>query len=128
MGIVEYSKKNYVQIIFIIMFFSFTLHTLREHYFLINKAEELSKNHKNIYSGCLFLEKKYSTKHGIERHDVSINGDKFLLQNMNIHGFPFHYKYYDFQQKMKHNTCYKVSYLKVNYLFAKRVYLYDLVE
>lgn len=128
MRIAEYSKRNYVQIILIIMFFSFTIHTLREHVFLINKAEELSKNHKNIYLGCLFLEKAFSTKHGIERHKVNINGDKFLLQNMNIHGFPFHYKYFVFQQKIKQNTCYKVTYIKVNYLFAERIYIYDLVE
>jgi len=128
MGIAEYSKKNYVQIMFIIIFFSFTIHTLREHVFLINKAEELSKSHKNIYLGCLFLEKEFSTKHGIKQYNVNIHGDKFLLQNMNIHSFPFHYKYYDFQQKIKYNTCYKVRYIKVNYLLAKRTYIYDLVE
>ena len=128
MVIAEYSKKNYVQIMLIIIFFSFTIHTLREHVFLINKAEELSKSHKNIYLGCLFLEKEFSTKHGIKQYNVNIHGDKFLLQKMNIHSFPFHYKYYDFKQKIKYNTCYKVRYIKVNYLLAKRTYIYDLVE
>lgn len=128
MGIAEYSKRHYVQISLIIIFSSFTIHTLREHFFLINKAKELSKNHQNIYLGCLYLEKVFSTKHGIERHEVNINGEKLLLQNMNIHGFPFHYKYFVFQQKIKHNTCYKVRYIQVNYLLANRTYIYDLVE
>jgi len=128
MGIAEYSKKNYVQISLIIIFFSFTIYALREYFFLINKAEKLSKNHKNIYLGCLFLEKEFSTKHGIKQHNVNIHGDRFLLQNMNISSFPFHYKHYDFQQKIKGNTCYKVRYIEVNYLLAKRTYIYDLVE
>ncbi len=128
MEITEYLKKNYVQISLIIIFFSSTIYVLREHFFLINKAEELSKNHKNIYVGCLFLEKAFSTKHGIERHNVNIHGNRFLLQKMTISIFPFNHKYYDFQKKIKHNTCYKVRYIEVNYLLAKRTYIYDLVE
>ena len=127
MAVTEYQIKKYFLINLIVLFFIFILYFLREQ-LLINKVEELSKSHTNISLGCLFLEKVFSDKNGFRDYKVNIQGNTFLLRHMTVDTFPFVYKNYDFKQKIKKNICYKVKYIEVNYLFAKRRYIYDLVE
>jgi len=95
-------------------------------YFLMEKAREYKiKNKVNV--GCLFLEKKYQTKHGIDKFEVNIDGNKYLLSDVVVKGFPFKKKYYNFQKEISNEkACYRVSYVKVKILFFKRSFIYDL--
>lgn len=68
-------------------------------YFLMEKAREYKiKNKVNV--GCLFLEKKYQTKHGIDKFEVNIDGNKYLLSDVVVKGFSFKKNIIIFKKKL----------------------------
>ncbi|WP_180122180.1 hypothetical protein [Acinetobacter sp. YH12086] len=95
-------------------------------YFLIEKARKYKIENK-VKVGCLFLEKRYQTKHGIDKFQINIDGDQYLLSDVVVKDFPFSKKYYNFKKEISNNkSCYRISYVKVHILFFKRSFIYDL--
>lgn len=118
-------RRYFIYAMFLI-FISLLLYFLLGYCFS-EKAKKLSYNNININNGCLFFVKKYSDKNGFMDYEIIIDGEKTLLRHANISSFPFASKYYKFKNKLNENHgCYKISYIRVEFLKLERVYIYDL--
>lgn len=98
---------------------------MRENFYA-ERAKQYAKNKNNIVNGCLILKKKISDKNGFKDYEVEVNGNSFILRHAVIKEFPFALKYYYFKQGLRDNVCYGIDYVKLNFLFIERIYIYDL--
>lgn len=106
-------------LLFIIVYF------VRENFY-VEMAKQYAKNKNNIVNGCLILKKKFSDKNGFKDYEVEVN--KFILRHAVIKEFPFALKYYYFKQGLGgNNVCYRIDYVKVDFLFIEIIYVYDLI-
>ncbi len=65
----------------------------------------------------------------MDSYDVDIDGKTYNIRYIVIDGVPFFYKYYSFKNTVEvNNSCYKVKYVKVKFLFWERRYIYDLIN
>ncbi|WP_089606517.1 hypothetical protein [Acinetobacter piscicola] len=108
-------------LLFIIVYF------VRENFY-VEMAKQYAKNKNNIVNGCLILKKNFSDKNSFMDYEVEVGGNSFILRHAVIKEFPFAHKYYYFKQELgDDNVCYRIDYVKVNFLFLERIYIYDLI-
>lgn len=101
-----------------------------ELYWLEEYAYKKSKYNDNTLSGCVYVTSMFHDKHGTEHYGFQMNKESFsTTKGVTSKRFPFNAKQRIFYQDIKDKKypCYPVKYIKVEFLFYKRIFLYDYI-
>ncbi|RZG79217.1 hypothetical protein [Acinetobacter venetianus] len=110
--------------IFSLLLFFYTF----KYFFIKKEVVGLSKDHRNIEIGCLFLERKYMTKNGDVRFKVNIEGGSYLLSDIVVKEFPFYGQYPDFIKIIDEKTCYRIKYIKIKFFIYESKFVYKILD